>query len=198
MSVYKRFTVKKNGRLGLLPGASKAICKDGRRTITFRNGNKDSESNNFPYKRLLVVNAGDIIANLEQDIALAREESGSLESRLESLQAEKYAVTSEYEQLGKELFEKGKEINKMKSEKTELQGQLNDVQAAGDTDFGPLEAELAELKVACDEVSLQWQDMSREHEEMHEEVTATQVSGERSDVCHDADCSGEGCWYMNL
>lgn len=63
-------TVKNNGRTAFPPGIRAAVTVAGT-TITYRNGNKSSEMNKFPYKQLLASDTSEIIASLRAEIDLS-------------------------------------------------------------------------------------------------------------------------------
>jgi septal ring factor EnvC (AmiA/AmiB activator) len=170
-------TVRNNGRTAFPPGIKATVTVAGT-TITYRNGNKSSEMNKFPYKQLLAADTSEIIANLKSEIDLSMREIEEATRTEEGLRRDREQADKAFRALESQVVhiwmtdgwinrlhfltyllpcqirKLNSDISGCRRAKSDLQTQLSDIEAAekADVQLLSLEAELDELKGACDQI----------------------------------------------
>ena len=69
------------------------------RTILYRNGNKSSEMNRFPYRQLLAEDTQEVIQNLYQQMQALRQENLETERELDELRLEEKKLNDNRKQI---------------------------------------------------------------------------------------------------
>jgi chromosome segregation ATPase len=91
-------TVRNGDRMSFPPGIHSAVAVDGR-TILYRNGNKSSEVNRFPYRQLLAEDTQEVIQNLSQQMQVLRQEIHETENELGGLRLEEKKLNDNRKQI---------------------------------------------------------------------------------------------------
>lgn len=150
----EKFITTINDQRQFLPGIKQAVTMDGR-TISYRRGNKSSEQNNFPYKKLLADDTTEIIANLGVSIRRDEEDIASMQEEIQKISEQVSLLENQRKHDEDNVLRLSKEVQQYRKLLSDLQNEHSDIQtnnSAGQSDFASLEAEAVELTDAISEI----------------------------------------------
>lgn len=85
MSHFDR-TVRVGDRMSFPPGVHSAVTVDGKQ-ILYKNGNKSSEMNKYPYKQLLAEDTREVVSNLSQQMQVLTQEITEIDDEISTLRS---------------------------------------------------------------------------------------------------------------
>jgi len=176
-------TIRVNGRATFAPGINQAVTFDGR-VISYRNGNKSSEQNRFPYRQLLAADTTEAIAHFENEISVARQDVAATEHEIAGLLSEKRECDKCHREVENKIRKLGSDITAKRGEKSQLQAQLSELRALDKADvrFSAFESELQELKDAEEVVRQKIKDAEEERKASKEALSQAQEEKQKCDV----------------